>query len=142
MEKKSIETYDEAVEYLLNIPKFSKKNTLADTGVFLQCLGNPEKGRNIIHVAGTNGKGSVCTYMDAVLTGMGHRVCRFISPHLVDIRERFLIEGKMVEKEDFLRAFLKVYEKLPGDMYAEAGYHPSFLNICFYGNGPVCPDGL
>ena len=68
MEKKSIETYDEAVEYLLNIPKFSKKNTLADTGVFLRCLGNPEKGRNIIHVAGTNGKGSVCTYMDAVLT--------------------------------------------------------------------------
>ena len=115
MEKKSIETYDEAVEYLLNIPKFSKKNTLADTGVFLQCLGNPEKGRNIIHVAGTNGKGSVCTYMDAVLTGMGHRVCRFISPHLVDVRERFLIEGKMVEKEDFLRAFLKVYEKLPAN---------------------------
>ena len=132
MEKKSIETYDEAVEYLLNIPKFSKKNTLADTGVFLRCLGNPEKGRNIIHVAGTNGKGSVCTYMDAVLTGMGHRVCRFISPHLVDIRERFLIEGKMVEKEDFLRAFLKVYEKLPGDMYAEAGYHPSFFEYLFF----------
>lgn len=131
MEKKSIETYDEAVEYLLNIPKFSKKNTLADTGVFLQCLGNPEKGRNIIHVAGTNGKGSVCTYMDAVLTGMGHRVCRFISPHLVDIRERFLIEGKWWKRKIFCVRFLKFTKNCPATCMRMQGIIPPFLNICF-----------
>ena len=132
MKKKAIETYDEAVDYLLNIPRFSKKNTPTDTGVFLKRLGNPEKGQKIIHVAGTNGKGSVCAYMEAVLTAAGYRVMRFTSPHLKDIRERFCICGKMVDKEVFLRSFLTVYNEIFRDYEEAEGYHPSFFEYLFF----------
>ena len=50
-------TYDEAVDYILNIPKFTKKNSLEHTRQFLRFLGNPERELKVIHVAGTNGKG-------------------------------------------------------------------------------------
>ena len=56
---KTIHTYDEAVAYLLDIPKFTKKNTMEDTKSFLKELNLPLKDKKIIHVAGTNGKGSV-----------------------------------------------------------------------------------
>lgn len=51
-------------------------------------LGNPEKDLRIIHVAGTNGKGSVCAYMSSILREAGYRTAVFTSPHLVDMRER------------------------------------------------------
>ena len=59
--------YQEAVDYIEEIPKFTKKHTLSHTAEFLRRLGNPQTGQKIIHVAGTNGKGSVCAYMQAIL---------------------------------------------------------------------------
>ena len=57
-------TYDEAVDYILKIPKFTKKNPLEHTKDFLRFLGNPERDLKVIHVAGTNGKGSsACIWM-------------------------------------------------------------------------------
>ena len=53
-------TYDEAVRYILDIPKFTKKNDAVHTKLFLNCLGSPQQAYKVIHVAGTNGKGSVC----------------------------------------------------------------------------------
>ena len=100
--------------------------------MFLKRLGNPEKGQKIIHVAGTNGKGSVCAYMEAVLTAAGYRVMRFTSPHLKDIRERFCICGKMVDKEVFLRSFLTVYNEIFRDYEETEGYHPSFFEYLFF----------
>ena len=55
--------YREAVNYILEIPKFTKKNKPEHTKDFLSYLGNPERNLKVIHVAGTNGKGSVCTYL-------------------------------------------------------------------------------
>ena len=52
-------TYSEAVDYILDIPKFTKKNDAAHTKAFLKTLGDPQRKMRIIHVAGTNGKGSV-----------------------------------------------------------------------------------
>ena len=54
--------YDEAAAYIEELPKFTKKHTLDHTREFLRRLGNPGEDRKIIHVAGTNGKGSVCAY--------------------------------------------------------------------------------
>ena len=59
--------YKEAVEYIEDLPRFTKKHSLEHTRLFLERLGNPGFDRKIIHVAGTNGKGSVCAYMQAVL---------------------------------------------------------------------------
>ena len=81
-------SYQEAEEYLLDIPKFSSKNRVEDTVSYLEVLGSPEKEQKIIHVAGTNGKGSVCAYLCSILMEAGYSVGMFTSPHLVEIRER------------------------------------------------------
>ena len=60
-------TYSEAVDYILDIPKFTKKNDAAHTKAFLKTLGDPQRKMRIIHVAGTNGKGSVCTMLASIL---------------------------------------------------------------------------
>ena len=106
---------------------FTKKNSLEDTKAYLHRLGDLDKGMKIIHVAGTNGKGSVCAYLRYILENAGYRVAAFTSPHLVDIRERFLINGKMVEKQVFLDAFLQIYESLD-----EGAYHPTFFEYLFF----------
>jgi len=126
VEKKEIKTYEQAVEYVLNIPKFTSKNDMAMTKNFLMKLGDPAKDMKIIHIAGTNGKGSVCAYLCAVLEEAGFSTGMFTSPHLVDVRERFRANGRMIEKERFLKLFLKVYEKLEGE------YHPTFFEYMFF----------
>ena len=67
-------TYREAVNYIEEIPKFAVKHPKEHTREFLKRLGNPEQGLRIIHVAGTNGKGSVCAYMQAMLMAEGKRI--------------------------------------------------------------------
>ncbi|MCR5254485.1 MAG: bifunctional folylpolyglutamate synthase/dihydrofolate synthase [Acetatifactor sp.] len=118
--------YEEAVNYIMDIPKFAGKNTMEDTVRFLKLLGDPDKNMKIIHVAGTNGKGSVCSFIKCMLKESGYTTAVFTSPHLVDIRERIEINGEMISKETFFEAFLKIYEKLE-----KAGYHPSFFEYLF-----------
>ena len=75
----------------------AKKNSLEDVRAYLEEMGSPGPGMKIIHVAGTNGKGSVCSYPDFyALTETGYKVGTFISPHLEEIRERFLMNGDLV----------------------------------------------
>ncbi|MBR6664697.1 MAG: bifunctional folylpolyglutamate synthase/dihydrofolate synthase [Lachnospiraceae bacterium] len=133
MEKQAISSYDEAVEYIFNVPRFTKKNTMADTKAFLEKLGNPDRELRIIHVAGTNGKGSVCAYMRSILETAGKRVAVFTSPHLVDVRERFVIDGEMIEKEAFYEAFQIIYNQLNWEeLEAGEGYHPTFFEYMFF----------
>lgn len=93
-------------------------------------LGNPDEGLAMIHVAGTNGKGSVCADLTAILKEAGYRVGTFISPHLSDIRERFLIDGELAGEalfEDCFRQVLAVVRKME-----ERGYfHPTFFEFLF-----------
>lgn len=133
MSKKRITTFEEAVEYLYQTPRFTTKNSLEDTRKYLHKLGNPDREMRILHVAGTNGKGSVCAYMRSILEEAGYRTAVFTSPHLVDIRERFIICGKMVEKQQFLDAFLQIYDSLSPDAFAGGGgYHPTFFEYLFF----------
>ncbi len=126
MEKEEISTYEQAVAYILEVPKFTKKNDMNDTKHFLEVLQHPEKDLKIIHIAGTNGKGSVCAYLCSVLQEAGRKVGMFTSPHLVDIRERFKINGRMISKEQFLNIFLQIYERIEGN------YHPTFFEYLFF----------
>ena len=106
-------TFEEAVAYLKDMPRFTVKKNPADNRDlkwFLKKLGNPEQNLRIIHVAGTNGKGSVCAYMSSILQEAGYRTAVFTSPHLVDMRERFTVNGKMISEE----AFLQVYRAVGG----------------------------
>lgn len=133
MEKQTITTFGEAAAYLYAVPRFTSKNTMEDTKAYLHKLGDPDKKMHIIHVAGTNGKGSVCAYMRYILEAAGYKVALFTSPHLVDIRERFLVKGQMVSEEDFLKAFLQVYDSLDWEELAKGqGYHPTFFEYLFF----------
>ena len=67
----------QAEAYIANLPKFTTKNSLEHTGEFLVRLGNPQENRKILHVAGTNGKGSVCAYLQAILSAEGKRTGMF-----------------------------------------------------------------
>jgi len=117
--------YKETEAYLLEIPKFTKKNSMEVTRQFLEKLGNPCMDKRIIHVAGTNGKGSVCAYLSSVLKRGGYRVGLFTSPHLVSMRERFRINDEWICEEDFLQCFEKV--RALSDTYM-----PTFFEMLFF----------
>lgn len=121
--------------YINEIPRFTSKHTLEDTRNFLHHLGDPDSKMKIIHVAGTNGKGSVCAYLRSILEAAGYRVAIFTSPHLVDIRERFVSEGEMITEEDFLRIFLSIYEQFDWkalEADRPNAYHPSYFEYLFF----------
>lgn len=77
----------------------------------LERLGNPQNQYKIVHVAGTNGKGSVCTMMARILTCAGYKTGLFVSPHLVSPTERIQIDGKAISKPHFSQAVLEVFQE-------------------------------
>ncbi len=101
-------TYTEAVAFLDNINKYSARPGIENSSRLLDLLGHPEATLPIIHVAGTNGKGSVCAFLADILTAQGFRTGLFISPHLVDIRERIQLDRQLISREDFAAAFTEV----------------------------------
>lgn len=122
---------EQAAEYLLRIPLWTKKkNTLDQVREFLRALGSPQERLRIIHVAGTNGKGSVCADLTSVLKEAGYRVGTFVSPHLTDIRERFLLEGELVGRADFEECFQTVLA-VTEEMIQKGCCHPTFFEFVF-----------
>ena len=120
-----------ARDYLLAIPLWTKKkNTLDEVRHFLKELGNPDEQLRIIHVAGTNGQGSVCADLTAMLMEAGYHVGTFVSPHLTDVTERFLVDGVPVEEAGFSESFARV--KAVTDRLTAEGYaHPTFFEFVF-----------
>ena len=122
--------YEEAVAYIEETPKFTTKNKLEHTKECLRRLGSPEERFNVIHVAGTNGKGSTCAFLTSILREAGYSCGLFTSPHLVTINERFQINEKNIEDDTFLHAFEKV-KKLADELVAEGSYHPTYFEFLF-----------
>lgn len=122
--------YEQAVNYIAEVPKFTKKNAPENTVELLRRLGHPEEAFRVIHVAGTNGKGSVCAFLESILRHAGKRTGLFISPHLIRINERFQIDHQDVSDEEFLRAFLRVKDAMDA-MTAEGYAHPTYFEILF-----------
>ena len=127
-------SYEEAVNYILDVPRFTKKNMPEDTERFFDFLGRPGERAKIVHVAGTNGKGSVCAFVTSVLERAGISTGLFSSPHLVDIRERFRLNGEMISREAFASCLNRVMDSL--ELFrAETGkaeYHPTFFELLFF----------
>lgn len=125
-----MKTYEETVEAILEIPKFTTKNKLEHTKELLCRLGNPQKCFKIIHVAGSNGKGSVCAYIESVLRRAGKRTGLFTSPHLVCIEERFALNGKPCHRDRFVSAADQVSQAIE-EMVSEGLPHPTFFEFIF-----------
>lgn len=129
---KKFDTYREAEDYILSIPKFTKKNKFEVTKRFYQFLGKPGNKAKILHVAGTNGKGSVCAYMNSVLNKEGIPTGMFTSPHLLTMRERMQFQNEMIREEEFLRVFHACMERVEEFQKEEKEYHPTFFEILFF----------
>lgn len=97
--------YKEALEKIMNVPMFQKigtaafKPTLKGVERLVEALDNPQEDFKTIHIAGTNGKGSVSNMLSSVLIEEGYKVGCYTSPHLLDYRERIRINGEMVSEE-------------------------------------------
>lgn len=122
-------TYKETIDYLFTrLPMFSRigaaaiKKDLHNTIVLCEALGNPHKKFKSIHIAGTNGKGSVSHMLAAVLQTAGYKTGLYTSPHLHDFRERIKINGEMIS-EDFVINFTKRIQPLIDEL------EPSFFEI-------------
>ncbi len=101
-------TYDEAVEFVDSTKKYGSILGLESIRNLMQELGNVQEQLHIIHVAGTNGKGSVCAFLSAALTEAGYRVGRYNSPAVFERREVFRIGETMISKEEYAAVFERV----------------------------------
>lgn len=96
----SLDGYQDALEYLFARTTGGFKFGLERTARLLEALGNPHRKYPVIHVAGTNGKGSSVATMSALLAAKGLRVATYTSPHLVDFRERMIVAGVPISGEE------------------------------------------
>ena len=92
-------TYEEARSYLDDIDKTGIVLGLESMEHLLEELGNPQDRLKFIHIAGTNGKGSVLAYVSTILKEAGHRVGRYISPTLFSYRERIQVNEEYISRE-------------------------------------------
>lgn len=100
--------YTEAIELLTSKGMFRIDLGLDRISLALKKLSNPQDNLKCIHVAGTNGKGSVCTIIEAILKEAGYKVGLYTSPHIYEYTERIKVNGVEISKEDFVRLFEKV----------------------------------
>ena len=92
-------SYEELVSWLYGLQKFGIKFGLSKTSKLLKAFGNPHLGQRYIHIAGTNGKGSVGAMLESIVMKSGLKVGFYSSPHLVSFTERFRIDRECIRKE-------------------------------------------
>lgn len=97
-------TYENALKKIHSLLTFGSRPGLDRIKTLLNLMGNPQDNLKFIHVAGTNGKGSVCQMLSAVLTTQGYKTGLFISPYITDFRERIQINGKMISEDELTKA--------------------------------------
>ncbi len=118
-------TYSESIEWVYSTQNFGIKLGLeAPEKLLAQFLAYPARETKVIHVAGTNGKGSTCALIDSVARAHGLRTGLFTSPHLVDFRERFRVHGEMIS-EEVAAAYLTEIR----DLVSSWAEHPTFFEI-------------
>jgi len=118
-------TYSESIEWIYSTQNFGIKLGLdAPTELLAQFLAFPTRETKVIHVAGTNGKGSTCALIDSVARAHGLRSGLFTSPHFVDFRERFRVHGEMISEQETAKHLTDIR-----DLVCEWEHHPTFFEI-------------
>ena len=106
--KASLDDYGRALRHLERLEIFGIKLGLDNIRKLCRALGSPQFAFRSVHIAGTNGKGSVAAMCSSILGEAGRRTGMYTSPHLQTIRERIRTDGRMISREEFAGAFLKV----------------------------------
>ncbi|MFH0703022.1 MAG: folylpolyglutamate synthase/dihydrofolate synthase family protein [bacterium] len=102
--------YNKAISILTSQGKFHINLGLERINKLLELLNNPQDNLKVIHVAGTNGKGSTCAMLASILTEAGYKTALYTSPHLVEYTERIKINNKNISKRDFAQLTLEILE--------------------------------
>lgn len=123
-----IMNYREAREYLQDASRYGSVLGLENMKEMLERLGNPQNDLKFIHIAGTNGKGSVLAYLSTVLKEAGYRVGRYISPTLFSYRERIQVNERLIEREALARLTTDIAEVID-KMCREGKPHPTVFEI-------------
>lgn len=108
----SNDSYQDALAFLSGLDISAMKLGLERIRAVLATLGNPQETLPMAHIAGTNGKGSVTAMLASIMKAAGYRTGRFISPHLVDVRERIALDGMTIQPDDFEREIIAFREHL------------------------------
>jgi dihydrofolate synthase/folylpolyglutamate synthase len=116
--------YSDAIAFLYNLRLFGMKLGLDNTLRMAKIAGNPQRKLRFIHVAGTNGKGSVCAMLESIYRAAGYRVGMFTSPHLVSFTERIQVNRHPVSQKEVVRGVEQLQEWIEA-LGAEA--HPTFF---------------
>ena len=119
-------TYEEAIQFLYTLPMFGANFSLENSLRLAARAGHPERQLRFIHVAGTNGKGSTCAFLDSIYRAAGRRVGLFTSPHLISFTERIQLNGVPIPREAVAREVGEIaawLQEMPVDQ------HPTFFEM-------------
>ncbi|MBE2255673.1 MAG: bifunctional folylpolyglutamate synthase/dihydrofolate synthase [Ignavibacteria bacterium] len=101
-------SYNNLLKYLFSLERLGIKYNLNNIKYILNYLGNPQNSFKSIHIAGTNGKGSVSSYLNSILIESGYKTALYTSPHILDFRERISVNGKLISKKFIIKFVEKI----------------------------------
>ncbi len=120
--------YEEAVEYMESLNSYGIVPGLGNISNLCEKLGNPQSRLNFVHIAGTNGKGSVLAYISTILKTAGYKVGRYVSPTIFEYRERIQINNRPITKKD-LCALVEQMRMVCEELVAEGKNHPTPFEV-------------
>ncbi|MDI6704092.1 MAG: folylpolyglutamate synthase/dihydrofolate synthase family protein [bacterium] len=121
-------TYQEAIDFLYDLQRSGVKLGLKRVKKLLSLLGNPHKNLQVIHVGGTNGKGSVTTFISSILKEAGFRIGTYTSPHLTRFNERIAINGRQIKDEEITSLVEEIRPQVLKVGSTSFG-HPTFFEV-------------
>ncbi|MFZ3064500.1 MAG: folylpolyglutamate synthase/dihydrofolate synthase family protein [Nitrospirota bacterium] len=125
-------SYQDTINYLYNLQKYGIKFGLENTNKLMALMDNPHLKFNSIHIAGTNGKGSVSAMLASVLQEAGYKVGLYTSPHLVNFTERIRINGKEISEDKVIELTDEIRSRLSASDIADCGdreFTPTFFEF-------------
>ncbi|MBU90505.1 folylpolyglutamate synthase/dihydrofolate synthase [Candidatus Woesearchaeota archaeon] len=119
--------YSTILKELYSLENVKFEQTLVNMKVLLKKLNNPEKRLKYIHVAGTNGKGSVCAMLNSILTNAGYKVGMYTSPHLKNFNERIRVNNRLISDKDIINYYLRIKKYVTNQTFFEITTALAFL---------------
>jgi dihydrofolate synthase / folylpolyglutamate synthase len=122
-------SYNKAIEYIYGLNKYGIKLGLKNITYLLSLFDNPHLKTKVIHIAGTNGKGSTAAILSSILKSARFKVGLYTSPHLVHFQERMRINGEFISKEDVCNLLERIKPAINQVATTEGYQHPTFFEV-------------